>query len=77
MFILCFYYCPEVLLEPETEFIIEDVREERLKNGRPYKRIVLDVQKRKVPILAAAVRMFEKKCQERAKRVNEKKIVKL
>ena len=66
------FICPEVLLEPETEFVIEDVIEERLpKSGRLYKRIVLDVQKRKVPILAAAVKMFEKKCQERAKRVNE------
>ena len=44
--------------------MIDDVRDERLPNGRPYKRIVLNVQKRKVPILAAAVGLFEKKCRE-------------
>ena len=47
--------------------MVKDVREEDLPNGKHYKRIVLTVQKREVPVLAAAVKAFEKKCQERAR----------
>lgn len=52
-------------MEPETEFIIVEVKEGRLpQTGKLYKKIVLDVQKRKVPILAIAVKLFEKRCKE-------------
>ena len=48
--------------------MIEDVREEKFPNSeKSYKRVVLRVQKRKALVLEAAVKTFEKKCQERAK----------
>ena len=47
--------------------MIEDVREEKFsETGKIYKRVILRVQKRKALVLEAAVKTFEKKCQERA-----------
>ena len=63
----------EVLLEPEAEFVIEDVKEERHpESGNSYMRIILRAIK-KEPVLAAAVKAFEKKCQERSKSAPPKK----
>ena len=63
----------EVLLEPEAEFVIEDVKEERLpESGNSYMRVILRAIK-KEPVLAAAVKAFEKKCQERSKSAPPKK----
>ena len=72
------FVCLEVLLEPETEFIIRDIKNETIpRNGQQfkYKRIILDVQERKVPILEFTVKAFERKCKKSImeRRVGESK----